>query len=76
MPVESLGIGQQQMVAIAKALLGESKVLIFDEPTAALTEAEADKLFDIIAGLRARELPVFIFLIVWEKFSVCRMILR
>ncbi|MCI9430568.1 MAG: ATP-binding cassette domain-containing protein [Lachnospiraceae bacterium] len=54
MPVESLGIGQQQMVAIAKALLGESKVLIFDEPTAALTEAEADKLFDIIAGLRAK----------------------
>lgn len=57
-PVESLGIGQQQMVAIAKALLEESKVLIFDEPTAALTEAEADKLFDIIGGLREKGMTI------------------
>lgn len=52
--VEDLGIGQQQMAAIAKALLGESKILIFDEPTAALTAAEANKLFEIIRGLRQK----------------------
>ena len=52
--VSDLGVGQQQMVAIAKALASDAKILIFDEPTAALSEAEAEKLFSIITELKAK----------------------
>ncbi|HEX8423626.1 MAG TPA: ATP-binding cassette domain-containing protein, partial [Pyrinomonadaceae bacterium] len=53
-PVGHLGIGQQQMVEIAKALSQEARILVLDEPTAALTESEVESLFRIIEGLRAR----------------------
>jgi D-xylose transport system ATP-binding protein len=53
-PVEQLGIGQQQLVEIAKALSQEARILVLDEPTAALTDAEVETLFRIIGGLRAR----------------------
>lgn len=49
--VSSLSIGEQQMVEIAKALSYETKILIMDEPTAALTERETQKLFQIIQQL-------------------------
>lgn len=49
--VADLSIGEQQMVEIAKALSSETKILIMDEPTAALTERETEKLFDIIRQL-------------------------
>lgn len=48
-----LSRAQQQMVEIAKALLFKPKVLILDEPTASLTEAETSVLFDAIARLKA-----------------------
>jgi ribose transport system ATP-binding protein len=47
-----LAVAQQQMVEIAKALSFNSDVLIMDEPTAALTDAEIDELFRIIRHLR------------------------
>lgn len=50
--VELLTIAKQQMVEIAKALSYESKILIMDEPTTALTETEIDVLFDIIETLK------------------------
>ena len=50
--VSSLGVGKQQMVVIAKALAENVKVLILDEPTSALTEAEVDTLMDILERLR------------------------
>lgn len=50
--VRNLGIGQKQMVEIAKALAKDVRLLILDEPTAALTEAEVDVLLDIIDKLR------------------------
>jgi D-xylose transport system ATP-binding protein len=53
-PVEQLGIGQQQLVEIAKALSQEARILVLDEPTAALTDAEVETLFRIIGDLRAR----------------------
>ena len=52
-PVESLTIAKQQMVEIAKALSYRSRVLIMDEPTAALNDAEIAELFAIINRLKA-----------------------
>ena len=53
-PVRNLGIGQQQLVEIAKALSQETRILVLDEPTAALTDAEVETLFGILHNLRAR----------------------
>ena len=52
--VGALTIGKQQMVEIAKALSFDSKVLILDEPTGALTVAETKELFNIMRDLRSR----------------------
>jgi ABC-type sugar transport system ATPase subunit len=52
-PVGELSPAEQQMVEIAKALSLDAKLMIFDEPTAALTQAETDALFRVIDGLRA-----------------------
>jgi len=52
--VGSLGIGRQQLVEIAKALSQDAKILVLDEPTAALTESEVETLFDILTKLKAR----------------------
>ena len=56
--VAGLSPAQQQMVEIAKALSLEARLLIFDEPTAALTEGETDKLFAVIRRLRERGVGV------------------
>ncbi|MGH9949320.1 MAG: sugar ABC transporter ATP-binding protein [Pyrinomonadaceae bacterium] len=52
--VGSLGIGRQQLVEIAKALSQNAKILVLDEPTAALTESEVETLFEILAKLKKR----------------------
>ncbi|MDR2392159.1 MAG: sugar ABC transporter ATP-binding protein [Planctomycetota bacterium] len=52
--VSSLGIGQQQIVELAKALHGDVDILIMDEPTSALSEQEVKVLFEIIVDLKAR----------------------
>jgi ABC-type sugar transport system ATPase subunit len=49
-----LGVGSQQLVEIAKALSKEARLLILDEPTAALTEAEADNLLGILGSLKGK----------------------
>src|SRR5437763_12529 len=53
-PVRNLGIGQQQLVEIAKALSQNARIVVLDEPTAALTDAEVETLFGILNDLRAR----------------------
>jgi ribose transport system ATP-binding protein len=53
-PVRELGIAQQQMVEVAKALDDEVRVLIMDEPTSALTDTEITELFATIERLTAR----------------------
>jgi D-xylose transport system ATP-binding protein len=53
-PVGNLGIGQQQLVEIAKALSQDAKILVLDEPTAALTESEVETLFKILRQLKER----------------------
>src|SRR5665213_515960 len=45
-PVNSRSIAEQQIVEIARALIGEPKVVIMDEPTSSLTKADTEKLFD------------------------------
>ncbi len=50
--VEDLGVGQQQLVEIVKALAKNSRILLLDEPTAALTEKEVDILLDIVVNLK------------------------
>lgn len=52
--VEELTVAQQQMVEIAKALSVNAKVLIMDEPTAALTESEIESLFEVTNMLKAQ----------------------
>ncbi|MBS5398300.1 MAG: sugar ABC transporter ATP-binding protein [Lachnospiraceae bacterium] len=53
-----LTVGKQQMCEIAKAISHEAKVIIFDEPSAALTEAEIEELFKIIRDLRDQGLGI------------------
>src|SRR5437762_8120915 len=57
-PVINLGIGQQQLVEIAKALSQEARILVLDEPTAALTDTEVEMLFRILNELRARNVAM------------------
>ena len=52
--VIDLGVGSQQLVEIAKALTKDARVLILDEPTAALTETETENLLNILDSLRAK----------------------
>ena len=53
-PVRTLGIAQQQMVEIAKALAKRASILVLDEPTAALTATDAARLLTLLGGLRDR----------------------
>lgn len=52
--VRELSVGQQQMVEIAKALSMNAKILVLDEPTAALTKREIEKLFQLVATLKTQ----------------------
>lgn len=56
--IETLGVGQQQMVEIAAALNRKCRLLILDEPTAALSTAEADSLFTWLTRLRSEGVGV------------------
>ncbi len=51
-PIKELGIGQQQMIEIAKALSKKAEILVLDEPTAALTEADTARLLGFLRNLR------------------------
>ena len=52
--VGKLGVGKQQLIEIAKALSKNVRLLILDEPTAALQEADADRLLDLMLELKAQ----------------------
>ncbi|UVC09432.1 sugar ABC transporter ATP-binding protein [Rhizobium sp. TH2] len=55
---EDLPIGQQQLVEIARAVSLDTRILIMDEPTSALSAAEVDILFRVIADLKARGVAI------------------
>ena len=57
-PVNTRSIAEQQVVEIARALVGEPKLVIMDEPTSSLTRADTENLFAIIARLKARGVSV------------------
>lgn len=60
-PTEKMGnltVGKQQMCEIAKAISHQAKIIVFDEPSSALTEAEIDELFKIIRDLREKQMGI------------------
>jgi ribose transport system ATP-binding protein len=57
-PVERLGVAEQQLVEIAKALSQDARILVMDEPTAALSERECAHLFRIIRELKAKGVAI------------------
>ncbi|WEX90887.1 sugar ABC transporter ATP-binding protein [Sinorhizobium garamanticum] len=70
--VVDLPVSSQQLVEIAKALTLDCRVLILDEPTAALTETEAQQLFSIIRDLKANGISIiYISHRMAEIFSLC-----
>jgi ribose transport system ATP-binding protein len=56
--VSTLSVAKKQIIEIAKAVASESDIIIMDEPTAALSEAEIARLFEIIKALRERDVTV------------------
>ena len=70
--MSDLSVGQQQMIEICKALLVDAKVIIMDEPTAALTQSETAALFEVIENLRKRGVSiVYISHRMEEIFELC-----
>jgi ribose transport system ATP-binding protein len=56
--VGDLGVGAQQLVEVARALVSSAQVIVFDEPTSSLSEHDAERLFTIVERLRTRGLAV------------------
>ncbi|GAB4161873.1 MAG: sugar ABC transporter ATP-binding protein [Planctomycetota bacterium] len=57
-PLEDLSQGQKQLLEIGRALLGNARILIMDEPTSSLTQQETDRLFDVVRALAGRGVGV------------------
>ena len=67
-----LSVGQQQMIEIAKALMADAKVIIMDEPTAALTQTETEVLFRVARQLRDQGVSIiYISHRMEEIFELC-----
>lgn len=70
--MDELSVGQQQMIEIAKALMSDAKVIIMDEPTSALTQAETQVLFDVVRRLKDRGVSIiYISHRMEEIFELC-----
>ncbi|MGG1698585.1 MULTISPECIES: sugar ABC transporter ATP-binding protein [Bacillus] len=68
----SCSVGQKQMIEIAKALMTDAKVIIMDEPTAALTDREIEKLFQVMESLKKEGVSiVYISHRMEEIFAIC-----
>ena len=73
--MHNLTVGKQQMCEIAKAISHKAEVIIFDEPSAALTEKEIADLFVIIRDLREKVWVLSIFLTVWMRSRLLQTVL-
>jgi ribose transport system ATP-binding protein len=58
--VGNLDVAQQQLVAIARALLAEARLLVMDEPTATLASGDVERLFAVIRELRSRGIGILL----------------
>lgn len=56
--VGELSVADKQLIAIARAILNNSKLIVMDEPTSALTRKEVDKLFKVIRQLQAEDIAI------------------
>jgi ABC-type sugar transport system ATPase subunit len=56
--VQDLSIAQRQVVEIAKAITSNARIVLMDEPTSSISQSDADKLMEIIRGLRAKGVAV------------------
>ncbi|OSI20803.1 sugar ABC transporter ATP-binding protein [Neisseria dumasiana] len=73
--IKELSVGQQQLVEIARALSIDAKVIIMDEPTAALTEPEIQRLFGIVRQLAEKGVGlVYVSHRMEEIFQICQRI--
>jgi len=71
-PLKEYGIAQRQLVAIARALVGQAKLVFMDEPTASLTQTETDELLAIVRHLAANGVSVvFVSHRLHEIVEVC-----
>lgn len=68
-PVSRLGVAKRQLVEIARALSVDAKLIIMDEPTAALSEKESRKLFDVIRSLRSQGVGIIYISHYLEEFG-------
>ncbi len=57
-PVRELSVGAQQLVEVARALVSNAEVMIFDEPTSSLTEHDSERLFALIDRLKSRGMAI------------------
>lgn len=70
--IRDLSPGERQMVEIGRALLGDARIIIFDEPTSSLTGREKTRLFEVIGSLkRAGVAIIYITHFLDEVFEVC-----
>ncbi len=70
--IGELSVAQKQMVEIAKALASNSKILLLDEPTSAISESEIKTLFEILSGLKEKGIIIiFVTHKLEEVFRVC-----
>ncbi|MEX2441682.1 MAG: sugar ABC transporter ATP-binding protein [Pontimonas sp.] len=69
---QNLSVAQMQLVEIAKAIVTDTKVLLLDEPTASISGAEANRLFEVVEKLKAQGTAVlFVSHKLEEVFAVC-----
>jgi len=70
--VRDLSVAEQQMVEIARALSMQSRLIVMDEPTSALSQAEVEKLFKLVQGLKAKGIStIFVTHRLEEVFRIC-----
>lgn len=70
--VETLSVADKQLVAISRAILNNARIIIFDEPTSALTNKEVQELFKVIEGLKNRGISIiFVSHKLDEMFGIC-----